>query len=845
MKKIKLILFAFLFTTNISAQIVNNSEVKNSIDGNVILAELSTSNKDDDLTILRNLYENSNFEYESNTKYIDEFENSHYLYQQTYKKLRVYGAGYTFHKSKKGNSFLNGVYINPEKINLTSIKFNKNEAEQLLSKYLYSLNIEVKNIKFESNELIICNKLADTKSKYNYAYIVNTNIPTHAIIFINASNGEILGEESIACTVNAPGTGQTRYSGTRNIITDVPVGNSNYRLFQERSGTNIHVRNMFNEINFQNFGNAIDFWDNDNNWTNAEHGNDNVALDIHWAMESILDYWRLERGRNSYDNNFAQINCYAHVNFPAFIGQNNAVWLGGNQRVMQFADGGTWNPVVSLDVCGHEFGHGVNQFTSQLPGTDSEGGALNEGFSDIWGACIEAYAAPNKQRWLIGEEVTIPQFALRTMINPNDLGDPDTYLGTNWSFQGQRHNNSTVLSHWFYLLTEGGNGTNDIGNNFNVNGLGINVAARIAQLTQLSLPIGAGNYINARATSVQITRQEYGIGSCEEIAVTNAWFAVGVGAEYISQANISGVDAICSNSSKTYKLNGVVPCNTTASWNLINNTIGASLSSTFGSTTTIFVPNAVQNAILTLTASITGTSISISKQIFIGSPFFGATYNNGTGTANGNPVIFIPGQEGNPNYYNNICIGYGFPNLYIDGQPYGANNVNWSVPNGYATNAFSIQQQNDNRVYFSWNYGGFNNPPGYVKGTINNACGSMSQIFAFKQINCGTQGGDPCSIAKDINYFTITPNPANDIINIGIYNKPAPIYCNKYNALNTPNGIIFSAVNIYDRLGILVKSYRTKDAKKATIQIDNLIAGSYIVEIIQNDYSEKQQIIVQ
>jgi Zn-dependent metalloprotease len=30
-----------------------------------------------------------------------------------------------------------------------------------------------------------------------------------------------------------------------------------------------------------------------------------------------------------------------------------------------------------------------------------ESGAMNEAFSDIWGACIEYYAAPGKSTWLI------------------------------------------------------------------------------------------------------------------------------------------------------------------------------------------------------------------------------------------------------------------------------------------------------------------------------------------------------------------------------------------------------------------------------------------------------------
>ena len=305
---------------------------------------------------------------------------------------------------------------------------------------------------------------------------------------------------------------------------------------------------------------------------------------------------------------------------------------------------------------------------------------------------------------------------------------------------------------------------------------------------------------------------------------------------------ITGPDPLCSNSTGSYTISSL-PCNSSVNWSLTNNPIGATLSTTFGSTTSITIPSTTQNAILTLSATITGISTPITKQIYIGSPYFGASYKNGV-TA-GNPVaIYFPNQGSN-NLFNNVCIGYGgVPNVYIDGQPSGANSITWSVPSGYATTAFSLYTGYGNRAYFAWNYGG-TTPPGYIQASVRNSCGTYSQIFAFKQVNCGTPGGDPCTQAKGINYFAISPNPASDNLKIGISNRPAPIGCPTLKAISTQNGIIFSAVNVYDNLGTLVKSYKTKDAKNATIDISNLIGGSYLVEIIQGDYVEKQHIIVQ
>ena len=310
----------------------------------------------------------------------------------------------------------------------------------------------------------------------------------------------------------------------------------------------------------------------------------------------------------------------------------------------------------------------------------------------------------------------------------------------------------------------------------------------------------------------------------------------------ICSFSINGAYNLCINSDITYTLDVPVPSGCSTVWESSN---AYQIISSNNNSVTI---RGLLQGIAFVNAKIInpcGADMTIKKEIYVGAPFFSADYNNGMGTAGGNLYLFVPGQEGNPNYQNNVCMGYNFPNVYIDGFPSGTNTVNWGIPSGYSTTAFGIQQQTGNRAYFNWYYGGFNNPPGYLQGTVSNSCGSSSQIFAFKQVNCGTPGGDPCTTARSTNYFTISPNPASDNITIGIGNRPAPVECNNLKALNTSNGIVFSRVNIYNNTGTLVKAYKTTNAKTATIQIANLIAGSYLVEIMQEDYVEKHQLIVQ
>lgn len=107
---------------------------------------------------------------------------------------------------------------------------------------------------------------------------------------------------------------------------------------------------------------------------------------------------------------------------------------------------------------------------------------MKEGLADIWGACIEYNATElnEKETWLQGEDVAKDgYYCTRSLENPNVKNNPDTYEGTYWESlesciptnlndQCYIHNNSTIVSHWFYLLSMGKTGSNDNGDYFNV-----------------------------------------------------------------------------------------------------------------------------------------------------------------------------------------------------------------------------------------------------------------------------------------------------------------------------------------------------------------------------------------
>ena len=215
---------------------------------------------------------------------------------------------------------------------------------------------------------------------------------------------------------------------------------------------------------------------------------------------------------------------------------------------MQYGDGNsTYRPIVSLDVSAHEFGHGITQFTANLiPGTQ-ESGALNEGFSDIWAACVEHWAAPNKQTWRIGEELfTTTYNCIRDLQYPKSTytsegQHPDTYKGSYWDNNGEAHTNSTVLSHWFFLLSQGGTGTNDKANLYNVTGIGIENAQLIAYRAESMYLNSSATYTDAMNTTIQSARELFGNCSPQAAATINAWYAVGLGVGFapITTASIT------------------------------------------------------------------------------------------------------------------------------------------------------------------------------------------------------------------------------------------------------------------------------------------------------------------
>ncbi len=288
----------------------------------------------------------------------------------------------------------------------------------------------------------------------------------------------------------------------------------NYRLRQQARGGVF----TFDMKNSTAYASAVDFVSDDTLFTSKR---EEAGISAHYGIEHTYDYFRDVHNRNSYDNQGSPLISYVHYDTDYF----NAFWNG---RFMTYGDGnGDATPLTTVDICAHELTHGVTGSSAGLI-YQYEPGALNESFSDIFGTAVEFYTLGAGANWLIGEDVG----TFRSMSHPRQYGDPETYKGQNWytgsGDNGGVHTNSAIQNKWFYLLSEGGSGSDDNGRAYLVNGIGIEKAAKIAyrNLTVYLQP--SSHYYDARLGSISAARDLYGDDSAEYAAVIEAWNAVGV-----------------------------------------------------------------------------------------------------------------------------------------------------------------------------------------------------------------------------------------------------------------------------------------------------------------------------
>lgn len=357
--------------------------------------------------------------------------------------------------------------------------------------------------------------------KLVYRFEITSINPKYAQdeVLIDAQTAEVIRSQSMVR--DSWGTVNTMYNGTRGFNTQWRgFPNYDYVLKDQTNGDKLHTLR---------WSSSTPWWqrpeidDNDNVWSEP-------AATTHWAIQMAWGYYSSSFYRNGMDNMGGKVRIEAE---SSEIGVAGYYRTGGYDYLVfgRSSPSAVNGNLATLDIAGHEFTHGVTANEANLI-YQGESGALNESFSDIFGVMVERYIEGGVN-WTMGEDAG---FTVRSLENPNIFGHPDTYQGTNWIDpsspfdNGGVHINSGVQNHWFFLLANGGSGTNDFGQAFNVNGIGIVNAAKIAY-RNLSIYLQQGStFADAREGSINAARDLFGECSLQLAATMDAWHAVGIGA---------------------------------------------------------------------------------------------------------------------------------------------------------------------------------------------------------------------------------------------------------------------------------------------------------------------------
>ena len=825
---------------------------------------------------------------------------THQKFQLFQQGIKVEYATYTLHSKNGKIASMSGEYYNTKTTNTTPSISAKNALKKAIehtgaTQYMWENLAESTFMNYQKpvGELILLPNMADqgkerTNDVLRLAYkfdIYATNPVSRGDLYIDAVTGNVLyynatikhlgkyAHKSKTCKTSndkietnskfVSGNAATKYSGTQSIQT--LLSGSSYILSDNTRGNGVQT---FNMLKGTNYSTAVNFTDANNDWTAAEFANtnkDNGALDAHWGAEKTYDYWTSVHGRNSYDNAGAAIKSYVHYSNA----YDNAYWNGS---VMTYGDGsGTYFDILtSIDVAGHEIGHAVCSNTANLT-YQNESGAMNEGFSDIWGACIENNATTGKQTWLIGEDIErrSGHISLRSMSNPKAEAQPDTYKGTNWytgtADSGGVHTNSGVLNHWFYILSVGKAGTNDKGSSYNVTGITISKAAKIAYRLESVYLTANSTYADARLKGIQAAVDLYGAGSAEVIATTNAWYAVGVGAAYVS----STTDTTAPSTPTTLAAAGTTATSTNLSWTASTDNVGVTGYNVYNGTTLVTTLTGTSGTVIGLTASTTyslsikakdaagnlsasSNSVSVTTLVATTNVTYCASTSSNTadekigkvvlGTIN-NTSTGAAGYENFTAQSTNLILGTTYTITITPSWTSTKYNEGYGVwidfnKNGFFTDAGemvvakSASQTTPVTATFTIPVGATIGATRMRVSMKYNAIPTSCESFTYGQVEDYT-----VNISATIAIASITASTANsnEVFELKLYPNPVE------NILTISN--LDDTNSTYKIINLLGQVVKTGAMNEKEISVSNLDAGMYIFEATENDKTISKKFI--
>jgi Zn-dependent metalloprotease len=495
--------------------------------------------------------------------------------------------------------------------------------------------------------------LEEVVDHYELAYLVKTRMskdkrPVFNDTVINAQTGAIIKQWDALQTVT--GTGNSQYNGQVPIQTS--LSGSTYRMLDSTRGTggtfggmaitNANHAPESNPTPGTIYTNSTNTWGDGQQYisggstTNAN--GQTAAVNALWGLMNTYDTMKNVLNWSSLDGNNTATYIAVHVD----NNYDNA-FFDPNCKCMYIGDGGTmFYNLGSIDVIGHEMGHGVIDATSNLT-YSGESGGLNESNSDIIGEAVEAYARAGGtgttipltgNDWMMGKEISRSGNPLRWMWKPSKDGkSKDAWSSTLGSLNV--HYSSGPNNRMFYFLSKGSNSSSSsemyspylTKQPLAMTGIGTDKAFRIWFKAATTKFTSSTNYADARNKVVLAAEELYGANSAEAIAVKRAYAAINVGTD-VDEAGAGGVSITTQPNSITVAPGGTASFSVAASggtapysykWYRNGTQITGATSATYSFTAQTADNGAVFNAVVSDSSSPVKTATSNNATLTVGS----------------------------------------------------------------------------------------------------------------------------------------------------------------------------------------------------------------------------------
>lgn len=450
----------------------------------------------------------------------------HVRAEQIYQGLKVFGGEVIVHFNQEGNAYqVNGRYVPDIAVDVTPA-LDPAEAIILAKEDLAGLG-KGNVAPLRQPELVVFAYKTAPRLAYALTLTADPQEANAWRYWINAQDGKVLMRYNDIKMATITGAILAGEEVTTNMVTITNCYAAGVTNYLQSTNWPWLVYNYSTSTNYLDATNYA--FRTNTTWLPEDRTEMSAAVNF----DHVQQYFWSVHGRDSFDT--AGANALAIVHF----GDNyvNAFW-DGSYFWFGDGDGTTANSLAVLDVAGHEFTHAVTENSANLIYA-YEPGALNESFSDIFGACMEFYSQPDGRTnyparaagtadWLMGEDCWLSATALRDMRSPNNSStvgryneQPATYKGTYWYAgdldNGGVHQNSSVQNRFFYLLSD---------TNASTYGIGVTNAERIAYRALTVYCSQYTDYTDIRAAWMSAAQD---LNSAWVSSVTSAWGVVGYG----------------------------------------------------------------------------------------------------------------------------------------------------------------------------------------------------------------------------------------------------------------------------------------------------------------------------